>query len=165
MRLKRFPRLPWRTCRAVLVPLPFLFALLLVLPTSSAQEATPALHHDAARPAEASGWIRSELYFGIGEGASEHVGQPVIGETEWRAFVDREITPRFPDGLTVLDGQGQWLFRGQAGPNRQAAKVLVILHEDTAQRRNDIEAIRLAWKQATGHQSVLWAHMPVKVSF
>ena len=43
--------------------------------------------------------------------------------------------------------------------------MLVILHEDSPQRRNDIEAIRLAWKQATGHQSVLWARQPVDVSF
>ena len=27
------------------------------------------------------------------------------------------------------------------------------------------EAIRLAWKQATGHQSVLWAQQAVEVSF
>jgi hypothetical protein len=40
-----------------------------------------------------------------------------------------------------------------------------VLHEDTPQRRNDIEAIRLAWKQATKHQSVLWAKQAVEVSF
>ena len=35
----------------------------------------------------------------------------------------------------------------------------------TPQRRADIEAIRLAWKQATGHQSVLWSRHAVDVSF
>ena len=29
----------------------------------------------------------------------------------------------------------------------------------------DIEAIRLAWKQQTGHQSVLWSQQAVDVSF
>ena len=67
------------------------------------------------------------------------------------------MTPRFPDGLTVFDAYGQWLFRGAKEPNRLETKVLVMLHEDTPQRRADIEAIRLAWKQATGHQSVLWS--------
>lgn len=125
------------------------------------------LQGDAARPAAASGWVRSELYFGVGEenGAGDRPQTETIGESQWRAFLDKEVTPRFPDGLTVFDGYGQWLFRGAAQPNRLATKVLVILHEDSPQRRADIEAIRLAWKQATGHQSVLWSRQPVEVSF
>jgi len=150
-------------------------ALLLVLLLAASSHAAPdqagtvtttaRLHGDTERPAEASGWVRSELYFGVGKESNETAGQPVLGETEWRAFLDREVTPRFPDGLTVFDAYGQWLFRGREEPNRLPSKVLVILHENTAQHRNDIEAIRLAWKQITGHQSVLWASTPVEVSF
>ncbi|WP_295845853.1 DUF3574 domain-containing protein [uncultured Xanthomonas sp.] len=122
---------------------------------------------DAARPAQASGWVRSELYFGVGEesGPADRPQAEPISEARWRAFLDKEVTPRFPDGLTVFDAYGQWLFRGAKEPNRLNTKVLVILHEDTPQRRADIEAIRLAWKQATGHQSVLWARQAVDVSF
>lgn len=117
---------------------------------------------DAARPAAASGWVRSELYFGVG---TEGQQASQISEVQWRAFLDKEVTPRFPDGLTVFDAYGQWLFRGREGPERLNSKVLVILHEDSAQRVADIEAIRLAWKQATGHQSVLWSKQAAEVSF
>lgn len=137
-------------------------------PIAQQQEAPSAtLRGDAARPAEATGWIRSELYFGVGEesGNSAREQTDIVSEAQWRAFLDKEVTPRFPDGLTVFDAYGQWLFRGTAEPNRLRTKVLVVLHEDTAQRRNDIEAIRLAWKQATRHQSVLWSRQPVEVSF
>lgn len=122
---------------------------------------------DAARPPAAQGWVRSELYFGVGaeSGVADRVQTQVIDEARWRAFLDADVTPRFPDGLTVLDGYGQWLFRGDGAPHRLKTKVLVILHEDTPQRRADIEAIRLAWKQVTGQQSVLWARQPVDVSF
>jgi hypothetical protein len=75
------------------------------------------------------------------------------------------VTPRFPEGLTVLDGYGQWRFREQQRLVRQRCKVLVVLHEDTAQRRADIDAIRRAWKRETGHESVLWAKQAVDVSF
>ncbi|MCD7097483.1 DUF3574 domain-containing protein [Stenotrophomonas sp. MMGLT7] len=138
-----------------------------VAPPAASGAPTAALQGDAARPAQAGGWVRSELYFGVGEesGPAARPQTERIGEAQWRAFLDKEVTPRFPDGLTVLDAYGQWLFRGAAEPNRLATKVLVILHEDTPQRRNDIEAIRLAWKQATGHQSVLWSRQPVEVSF
>jgi len=134
---------------------------------AGAQAPTAQLHGDAQRPAEAGGWVRSELYFGVGEesGMADREQTEVIDEAQWRAFLDKEVTPRFPDGLTVFDAYGQWLFRGAAEPNRLRTKVLVILHEDTPQRRNDIEAIRLAWKQATHHQSVLWSRQPVDVSF
>ena len=125
---------------------------------------TAAMHGDAARPAVASGWVRSELYFGVGN-EDDPADPSNIDEARWRAFLDREVTPRFPDGLTVFDAYGQWLFRGRDAPERLKSKVLVILHEDTAQRTADIEAIRLAWKQATGHQSVLWSRHAVEVSF
>jgi len=153
---------------AVLLPLLFAVAASAHAAPPAAEPAPSAqLHGDAARPAEAGGWVRSELYFGVGEesGPSAREQTDVISEAQWRAFLDKEVTPRFPDGLTVFDAYGQWLFRGAPEPNRLRTKVLVILHEDSPQRRNDIEAIRLAWKQATKHQSVLWSRQPVEVSF
>jgi len=31
-----------------------------------------------------------------------------VTNSAWARFVDREITPRFPDGLSVVDAAGQW---------------------------------------------------------
>lgn len=151
---------------------PLLLAALLVLggcatTPGTAPATTASLQGDTARPGAAADWVRSELYFGVGEesGASERRQTDAITEAQWRAFLDKQVTPRFPDGLTVFDAYGQWLFRGAKEPNRLRTKVLVVLHENTPQRRADIEAIRLAWKEATGHQSVLWAQLAVEVSF
>lgn len=132
----------------------------LAAPGSAAVSAT--LQGDLARPATAQGWARSELYFGVG---SEEDAAGGISEAQWRAFLDKEVTARFPDGLTVFDAYGQWLSRDRAEPSRLKSKVLVILHEDTPQRTADIQAIRLAWKQATKHQSVLWSKQAAEVSF
>jgi hypothetical protein len=147
-----------------------LVAALCIAPGVQAQVVdapTAALHGDAARPADAAAWLRSELYFGVGQetGESQRQQTDVITEAQWREFLDSEVTSRFPDGLTVFEAYGQWLFRGAPEPNRLRTKVLVVLHEDTPQRRNDIEAIRLAWKKRTQHQSVLWSRQPVEVSF
>ena len=142
--------------------------LALVLPGCAGTPAAGArLRGDALHPAQASGWVRSELYFGVGreDAPSDRPQADAIDEARWRRFLDEEVTPRFPDGLTVLDGYGQWLFRGEAGPHRLRSKVLVILHEDTPGRRTDIDAIRLAWKQSTGHESVLWSLQPAEVYF
>ncbi len=136
-------------------------------PAGASATTTATMEGDSARPAAAAGWVRSELYFGVGrdDGAADRVQAEGISEAQWRAFLDAEVTPRFPDGLTVFDAYGQWLFRGDAEPNRLRTKVLVVLHEDTPQRRADIEAIRLAWKEKTKHQSVLWSRQAVDVSF
>ncbi len=32
----------------------------------------------------------------------------VVTEPEWQDFLATAVTPRFPDGLTVLQGSGQW---------------------------------------------------------
>ncbi len=125
------------------------------------RDTTAAMQGDAARPAQAADWVRSELYFAVGN----EDGSDTVDETRWRDFLDREVTPRFPDGLTVLDGYGQWRFKDQGRLVRQRCKVLVLLHENGSARRNDIEAIRLAWKRASGHESVLWARQAGEVSF
>ena len=122
---------------------------------------TPALNGDPKRPAAAR-WVRSELYFSTGLVDSP---REAITEEDWRAFLDREVTPRFPDGLTVFDAYGQWLSRATNSVGHLRTKVLVILHEDTPKRRTDIDAIRLAWKTATHAQSVLLATQAVDVSF
>lgn len=106
-------------------------------------------------------WLRSELYFSLGD-----AGEPAeIAQARWRGFLDAQVTPRFPDGLTVFDADGQWRDAGAGAVERLRTRVLVILHEDTPARRADIDAIRAAWKRLTGDQSVLRVSQPAEVSF
>ena len=123
--------------------------------------ATATLQGDAARPAAAQ-WLRRELYFATGLADAPESG---LTEAQWRAFLDREVTARFPDGLTVFEAYGQWQNRAKATVGRLRTKVLVILHEDTPQTRAAIDAIRVAWKSATHDQSVLLVTERVEVSF
>jgi uncharacterized protein DUF3574 len=122
---------------------------------------TAALQGDAARP-EAAHWLRNELYFGVGTFDAPDDG---IIEIRWRAFLDREVTPRFPDGLTVLDAYGQWRDHPNEAPSRLRSKVLIILCEDTPANRASIDAIRAAYKASTHDKSVLLATEHVDVSF
>ena len=74
-------------------------------PQATPSATTAALEGDALRPASATGWVRSELYFGVGEetGPADRPQAEPITEATWRAFLDKEVTSRFPDGLTVFD--------------------------------------------------------------
>jgi hypothetical protein len=124
-------------------------------------QASAELKGDPARP-ESARWLRCELYFGIGTLDAQDDG---VGEMRWRSFLDREVTPRFPDGLTVLDAYGQWRGRPGEQPSRLHSKMLIILCEDTAANRASIDAIRAAYKAATHDKSVLLATERVDVSF
>jgi hypothetical protein len=123
--------------------------------------APAALQGDPARP-ESARWLRSELYFAVGQ---LDAPDDDIREIKWRAFLDREVTPRFPDGLTVLDAYGQWRNRATNATSRLRSKVLIIRCEDTAPNRAAIDAIRVAYKAATHDKSVLLTTEPVDVSF
>lgn len=126
-------------------------------PLAASPAAPPVLTGDPAHPGATSGWVDTKLYFDIGlvENA----------EGRWHNFLDHEVTPRFPDGLSVLDVYGQWQGKNQAAPEHHPTKLLVIDYPDTKENREKIEAIRSAWKKLTGDQSVLRVTQPADVSF
>src|SRR4051812_15506486 len=49
------------------------------------------------------GVVSDRLYFGQNIGMDR-----TISPEDWRQFVATEITPRFPNGLTIFQGDGQW---------------------------------------------------------
>ena len=77
-----------------------------------------------------------------------------IGEAAWSRFLAREIMPRFPDGLTVLDAAGQW--RDPVGSRlvREPGKMVIIVTADGAPVRDRIAAIVAAYKQRFRQRSV-----------
>lgn len=107
----------------------------------------------------ASSMARLELLFGLSrKGAAE------VSEPEWQSFLEAEVTPRFPDGLTVLSGYGQW--RGDKGViARETSKVLVIWYKPDVAAEAKIEAVRNAYKTRFGQESVMRVDGASCVSF
>jgi hypothetical protein len=113
----------------------------------------------AACRANATAYARLELLFGLGR---KDGGE--IGEAEWRAFLDQEVTPRFPDGLTALGAYGQW--RNSAGAiAKEKSVMLLVWHRPSADSEAKIEAIRSAYKARFAQESVLRADGLSCVSF
>lgn len=104
-------------------------------------------------------YARLELLFGLGR-----QGGGTVSEEDWRAFLDAEVTPRFPDGLSVLPAYGQW--RGRSGEiAKEPSRVLLIWHRRGAAAEADIEAIRNAYKARFGQESVMRVDGTSCVSF
>jgi Protein of unknown function (DUF3574) len=108
-------------------------------------------------------FIRTELFFG-----SERPNKPEVSDVEFKRFLDKEVTPRFPDGLTVLKGFGQ--FRESDGKIVQESSfVLILLYPRETLRDSSakIEEIRTLYKERFEQESVLRVDdpRPVRVSF
>lgn len=105
-------------------------------------------------------WNRTELYFG-----SSKPDGSVVSEKKFQRFVDEEITPRFPDGLTVLTGNGQ--FRISSGVIiKERSMVLILFYPPDMQNADqNIEQIREAYKRAFQQESVLRVDSQATISF
>lgn len=131
-------------------------------PAPAAPVTAPTLAGDPAHPGRTSGWVDTRLYFGLGPADRPEQG---VSEAKWRDFLDKEVTSRFPDGLSVVDVYGQWQGARQSSPERLRSKMLIVDYPDTQENRDKVEAIRSAWKQMTGDKSVLRVTQPADVSF
>lgn len=103
----------------------------------------------AACPTGLKAVVETQLVFGRNIG-----GAPGVSDADWGQFVDKEVSPRFPDGFTVTDGLGQW--RGADGAIvREASKVLTVVLPDDQGDAVKLEAIRIAYKIRFRQDSVL----------
>jgi hypothetical protein len=104
-------------------------------------------------------WTQVELYLGRGLG-----GDAVVSEEAFQDFLAEDVTPLFPDGLSVIDVAGQ--FRDSEGTIvREPTKLLILLVPDVASVAPDLETIIAAYKERFDQQSVLHAEQPVCVAF
>ena len=69
------------------------------------------------------------------------------------AFLDQSVTPRFPAGLTVLDGAGRWR-RGDGRLSSEASKLVLIVTPEAPDPLPRLQAIREEYKQRFHQESV-----------
>jgi hypothetical protein len=97
----------------------------------------------------ATALARLELLFGMGKADGGEVS-----DGDWRSFLDIEVSPRFPDGLMVLTGYGQWRS-SETGSAREKSRVVEIWYRPAADSDAKIESIRAAYKARFGQESVM----------
>jgi hypothetical protein len=124
---------------------------------SSAAEAGTA--PVAACPAPLQAWTQIDLYFGRNIG-----GRGLVNERMFRSFLAEEVTPRFPDGLSVIEVAGQ--FRDdRLGIVREPTKLLVLLVPDRAAVARKVAAVVDRYKRRFRQRSVLRTERPICLAF
>jgi len=104
-------------------------------------------------------FARTELLFGL-----SRANAPDITEEEFQQFIDREVTPRFPQGLTLLTGNGQ--FQDSTGHIiQEGSKLLILLYPFSRGSSALVDEIRAQYRSAFQQESVLRTDEHSCVSF
>jgi hypothetical protein len=147
-RFRPHPPVPFRRRAALL-------ALALAAACAPAGRANPPAAPAAAQEA----WIADRLYFG-----RSIPGGGTVSDAEWAAFLREVVTPRFPAGLTVLRGEGQW--RDSTGAIvREASFVLELFHPPSAEADAALDEIAAEYKRRFRQESVMRVRASADVRF
>ena len=87
---------------------------------------------------------RTQLLFGAGD----------VDATQWQAFLSREVTPRFPEGLTAIEGFGRWKAP-DGNISSERSRIILLWHTPGTDADAKIDAIRDAYKSQFHQQSVM----------
>ncbi|MFD3522947.1 DUF3574 domain-containing protein [Streptomyces sp. NPDC058653] len=96
-------------------------------------------------------YVETRLFFGT----ERPDGGPDVTDRQFMTFIDRQVTPGFPSGLTIQEGRGQW--RDSNGTiERERSYELILLYPaaEAASRDALIERIRDAYIRAHAQDSV-----------
>lgn len=105
--------------------------------------------------ASTGGMVVDRLFFGTSIPSG---GQ--VSDEEWKTFVKDVVTPHFKDGLTILEGDGQWLDpRGDVV--REHVHIVEVAHKPGAEHDDAILAIANEYKKRFKQDAVLRVTEPV----
>ncbi|MEZ5285088.1 MAG: DUF3574 domain-containing protein [Vicinamibacterales bacterium] len=79
--------------------------------------------------------VHDRLFFGL------RTGDGVVSAEQWSRFLEEVVTPRFPDGFTVVDASGQWRAAGDAHITVEPSRVVEIAHDDSADARRHVHEV------------------------
>lgn len=82
-----------------------------------------------------------------------------VTDAEWQQFINETVTPRFPEGFTVLSAQGQWRA-SDGGIHQEDTRVLEIVHSDEPEAQAQVRALAHAYKRRFSQESVLLTQLP-----
>ena len=96
--------------------------------------------------------LEAQLLFGL------------VDEAGFARFLDTSVTPRFPDGLTVLDGAGRW--RAPDGRmTQERSKLVIIVAAPGPGTMARLETIRREYETQFRQQSVGLVTQPACAEF
>jgi hypothetical protein len=102
--------------------------------------------------------VQSTLSFGMN--SKDGSG---VSEQEWAGFLQKVVTPRFPDGFTVLTGYGQWRNGSSQKIVIEASRVLILTHVDNRRVAEKIKEIKAAYIRQFKQDAVFHTRTAIEI--
>jgi hypothetical protein len=138
----------------------FLILLCLTLPAASTARGQEAADAALCRTVGGTGSLEAELLFG-----RSIEGKGTVSNIQWSDFLAKEVTPRFPDGLTVFNTTGQWRDSETKQIVHEPSFIVLILAPNSPDTLTRLSEIRTAYKIRFHQQSVGLTLSPTCVDF
>lgn len=81
-------------------------------------------------------------------------GRSGVSEAQFAQFLDTEVSPRFPSGLTAIDAQGRWTPPAGSMIREPAKLVMIVLPGERDDQRK-LDAVQDAYKARFHQPAVL----------
>lgn len=104
-------------------------------------------------------WLETQIFFGQAK-----AGGGTVSDDDWKSFLDEVVSPRFPDGLTVLTGIGQSLDTQSGKPRSGATMMLLVVHENSNDAQTRFGEIIAEYKKRFGDVGVFHVDFPARIA-
>jgi hypothetical protein len=112
---------------------------------------TPPRSTPPLRGVRPTAYVETRLFFGT----ARPDGGPAVTDAQFAAFIDDQVTPAFPEGLTVQDGRGQWRDSHHRIERERSHELVLLYPKDQAEGRGAaVERIRAAYVRRYAQDSV-----------
>ena len=103
--------------------------------------------------------VYDRMFFGLGTADGN------VPEEAWSRFLADVVTPRLPDGLTVIEAHGQWRAPGAQAITVERSRVVEIAHDGTPEIDRVIDDVIAIYRRRHDQRAVMRTRARVDVCF
>jgi len=113
----------------------------------------------AQAPWRSADTLKTEIYFGL-----RLPDGKTVSEEDWSKFLAEIVVPRFPDGLTVIDGAGRSANAAKTGNPVNPTKILIVVHPNVGDSQEKLSQVKAEYRKRFGSTGVFHTDMPVRIA-
>lgn len=113
----------------------------------------------AQAPWRSADTLKTEIYFGL-----RLPDGKTVSEEEWGKFLAEIVVPRFPDGLTVIDGSGRSANAAKSGNPVNPTKILVLVHPNVGDSQDKLSQVKAEYRKRFGSTGVFHTDSPIRIA-
>ena len=101
--------------------------------------------------------VETTLYFGMVKPAGR------VSDDDWRSFANLHINKVYPNGSTMIRGEGSWYDTATGSIIREETRVVISVNRMSPRLSTEIDSLRYYYKRLFNQQSVLRTDKKVRM--